>query len=134
MPPWLQRVRHDLIKRALWPARDLAALLAEGRAASAADAAALRAGLFDLRDPEGAACDAAALLARLRAEAPPQLAAALRDPLDALAAAIAAAQSALEVCVPEARPPAPPDPRALGRALAAVLELDRRFAALAAAA
>ena len=81
MPPWLQRVRHDLIKRALWPARDLAALLSEGGAA-----------------------------------------------------AVAAAQAAVGACVPEARPPAPPDPRALGRALAAVLELDRRFAALAAAA
>jgi hypothetical protein len=128
MDAWLQRLRHDLVKRALWPARDLRALLDQGRGPAAADAAALRAGLFDLRDPEGNPCDAAALLARLREDAPPTL-----DPaaLEAFAAALAEAQAAVGACVPLPHPKRAPAREPLERAIAAVLSLEQRFATLA---
>jgi hypothetical protein len=95
MDPWLQRVRHDLVKRALWPARDLRALLAEGGAATPADRAALRAGLFDLRAPDGAPCDARALLGHLVDLAPEETLARLGPGLAAFEAAVGAAQAAV---------------------------------------
>ena len=70
MDPWLQRLRHDLVKRACWPARDLAALLAEGAAPTGRDVRALRAGLLDLRGPAGEPVEARALLASLSDDAP----------------------------------------------------------------
>src|SRR3954471_9484088 len=63
MDPWLRRVRHDLVKRAVWPARDL-------RECGQMDLEALRRGLRELRDDAGAPIDAAALWSRLRSEAP----------------------------------------------------------------
>jgi hypothetical protein len=84
MDPWLRRVRHDLVKRAVWPARDL-------RDSGQTDLEALRRGLRDLSDEAGAPIDAAALWSRLRADAPgvPQRA------LDAFGEAVAAADRAL---------------------------------------
>ena len=127
MDPWLQQLRHDLVKRALWPARDLKALLDQGRPPSAADASALRAGLFDQRGPDGEACDAAGLFARLRESAPKPLSPAL---LDQFAHALAEAQAAVAACV-SPHPKRPPEKEALQRALAAVLSLDDRFLELA---
>jgi hypothetical protein len=63
MHPWLTALRHDLVKRALWPARDL-------RETGGRDPAALRRGLFDLVDAEGAPVTAEALFARLRTSSP----------------------------------------------------------------
>ncbi len=47
MHPWLLALRHDLVKRAVWPARDL-------RDTGGRDRAALRRGLTQLTDAEGA--------------------------------------------------------------------------------
>jgi hypothetical protein len=94
MDPWLQQLRHDLVKRALWPARDLRATLAEGGSATPADLAALRAGLFDLRAPDGAPCDALTLLGHLKELAPEELLLRLGQRLAAFEAAVAAAQEA----------------------------------------
>ena len=63
MHPWLKTLRHDLVKRAVWPARDL-------RETGGRDVAALRRGLFDLTDDEGRPVDALALWKQLRAQAP----------------------------------------------------------------
>jgi hypothetical protein len=63
MHPWLSALRHDLLKRALWPARDL-------RDQGARDAAALRRGLTQLSDAEGAPITAEALFAQMRRDAP----------------------------------------------------------------
>ena len=124
MDPWLQRVRHDLVKRALWPARDLRALLAEGGAAAPADLAALRAGLFDLRAPDGAPCDALALLGHLRDLAPEETLARLEPGLRAFAAAVEAAQAAVGALGSR---------QATLAALEALFEVERRFEALAGA-
>ena len=116
--PWLQRLRHDLVKRALWPARDLRATLAEGGSATPADLVALRAGLFDLRAPDGAPCDALALLSCLRDLAPEETLARLAPGLLALEAAVREAQQVA------ARGELQP-------LLAALFEVERRFEALA---
>src|SRR5258708_3556955 len=106
MHPWLQTVRHDLVKRAVWPARDLREL--GGR-----DVDALRRGLTELTDAEGARVTAIALWQRLRAGAPAGCAKAC----DAFETALQTASSSLD------RPwPAPLD---------AVLALEDAFAALA---
>jgi hypothetical protein len=63
MHPWLKAVRHDLVKRVVWPARDL-------RDLGGQDLAALRRGLTQLTDAEGAPISAQALWERLRADAP----------------------------------------------------------------
>src|SRR5512132_255697 len=63
MHPWLRAVRHDLVKRAVWAARDL-------RDSGERDVAALRRGLFELGDAEGGPISAVDLFARLRARAP----------------------------------------------------------------
>ena len=117
--PWLRRLRHDLVKRALWPARDLRAALAEGGVATPADLTALRAGLLELRAPDGAACDALTLLGHLRDLAPDETLARLQPGLAAFEAAVGAAQAvALE------------QQRDASKLLAALAELERRFDAL----
>jgi hypothetical protein len=63
MHPWLRALRHDLVKRAVWPARDL-------RDSGEVDVAALRRGLMELRDAEGAPISAIALFDRMRKAAP----------------------------------------------------------------
>ena len=108
----LCRLRHDLVKRVLWPARDL---LDSGAAPTAADAAALRAGLHDLVAPDGAPATARELWRRFRAEAPTAVPAAA---LDAFERALEAAATAVDT-----RPPA--------EAAKAVLEVEPAFQELA---
>jgi len=114
MHPWLQRLRHDLLKRAVWPARDLAELLESGRPASPRDLQALRDGLFGLRADDGSACDARALFARLRESAPAELPAA---GLERFAAGLDEAMGAVSA-------------DSLPAALGAVLRLEALFEAL----
>jgi hypothetical protein len=105
MHPWLRTLRHDLVKRAVWPARDL-------RDSGGNDPAALRRGLFELTDPEGAPISAQDLFQRMRAEAPCS-----SQACDAFAQALSGAVAALE------QPwPAPLD---------AILAREDAFAALA---
>jgi hypothetical protein len=106
MHPWLQTLRHDLVKRAVWPARDL-------RDSGARDAAALRRGLTELTDESGEKIAAIALWDRLRADAPAGSAAACAE----FDAALQRATAALD------------GPWA--DALAAVLALEDAFAELA---
>ena len=82
MDPWLSRLRHDLVKRAVWAARDRREATREP---SAADALELRAGLFELRDGEGRIVSARELWEELRRQAPPVPPAAL----DSFGAAVA---------------------------------------------
>jgi hypothetical protein len=106
MHPWLQALRHDLVKRAVWPARDL-------RDTGGRDVAALRRGLMELTDAVGAPVTALVLWERLRAGAPAGCAVSCA----AFGAALRGAVAALD------RPwPAP---------LEAVLALEDAFAALA---
>lgn len=63
MHPWLRELHHDLVKRVLWPARDQRDL--GGR-----DVQALRRGLTELADAEGAPATAEELWRSLRAQAP----------------------------------------------------------------
>jgi hypothetical protein len=79
---WLARVRHDLLKPLLWPARDRREV---GGAAAAGE---LEPSLID---EEGRAITAPALWTALRADAPPGLA--LEDFEAALTSALAAARS-----------------------------------------
>lgn len=104
MHPWLRAVRHDLVKRAVWAARDL-------RDSGGRDVAALRRGLFELVDAEGGPVSATALFGRMRAAAPPGAA------CEAFAGALQHAVSSLE-----SPWPAP---------LVAVLGLEDAFDALA---
>src|SRR5512140_1405899 len=92
---WLSRLRHDLVKRVLWPARDL---LDSGVSPTAAEAAALRAGLVDLVAPDGSPATARDLWRRFRADAPTGVPAAV---LDAFEQALEAAAAAVD-----SRPPA----------------------------
>src|SRR5256885_13810844 len=101
MDTWARRLRHDIVKRAVWAARDLRS---PGDAPSEADVAALRRGLYDLRDEEGAAVTARPLWERMRREAPrntPELerfSEAIEEPheaVDPLPAGFQAAVSAL---------------------------------------
>ena len=79
---WLARVRHDLVKRLLWAARDRRDLGGPPRPGE------LVATLFD---EEGRPCTAATLWAALRADAPGTAGAALDAFGRALDAAVAAA-------------------------------------------
>jgi hypothetical protein len=106
MHPWLKALRHDLLKRAVWPARDL-------RDMGGRDVASLRRGLYELTDPEGASVSAEALWARMRSDAPKGCARAC----DAFEKALRHAVGALE-----APWPAPLD---------AILALETAFADLA---
>jgi hypothetical protein len=86
--PWLARLRHDLVKRLLWPARDrreLGGVPAPGELVPS------------LIDGEGRPVTAAALWASLRAEAPPGLAPAALDAFDAALARAATAATAGDV-------------------------------------
>jgi hypothetical protein len=104
MHSWLAIVRHDLLKRAVWSARDLAALRQR-------DLQALQQGLLNLTDDEGNDITALQLFARLRETAPKGAA------LDGFEAALRSAVAALD------QPwPAP---------LRAVLALEPAFEALA---
>jgi hypothetical protein len=105
MHPWLRALRHDLVKRAVWPARDL-------RDSGERDAEALRRGLMQLCDAEGRPITAEALFERMRQGAPCPTPA-----CDAFAAALQTAVSALDLPWP-----AP---------LAAVLALEDAFSTLA---
>lgn len=105
MHPWLASLRHDLVKRALWPARDL-------RDSGGRDVAALRRGLFELTDARGAPVPAVQLWQRRRAESPCSPAA-----CDAFEGALVRAVKALELPWPEP--------------LQAVLALESAFQALA---
>jgi|WetSurMetagenome_2_1015567.scaffolds.fasta_scaffold1003961_1 hypothetical protein len=110
--PWVSRLRHDLVKRALWPARDL---LDAGVPPTAAEAAALRAGLHDLIAPDGSPATARELWRRFRADAPATVPAAA---LDAFEQALEDAATAVD-----SRPPA--------EAAQVVLRLEPAFQDLA---
>lgn len=101
---WLARVRHDLVKRLLWPARDRRDL---GGAPHPGEL------VPNLIDDEGGAVTASALWAVLRGDAP---AAAPPAVLDAFGAAVAATDAA-----------------ARAGDVAGVLKLNDAFAALASA-
>ncbi len=117
MHPWLSRLRHDLLKRALWPARDISELLESARSPTPRDLQALREGLFALCAEDGSRCDARALFAELRTSAPAALSAASLDQFaHALEEAMAAASA----------------PHPLAPALGKVLRLEALFAALTA--
>ena len=105
MHPWLRALRHDLVKRAVWPARDL-------RDSGEQDVSALRRGLMHLADAEGAPISAQALFARMRPASPCPPSA-----CDAFAGALQAAVTAMDLPWP-----AP---------LAAVLALEDAFSDLA---
>lgn len=79
---WLARVRHDLCKRLLWPARDRRDL-----------GGAVRPGelVVALTDDEGRAATAVELWQGLRAAAPPAVPAAALEAFGAAVAAVAAA-------------------------------------------
>lgn len=81
---WLARVRHDLLKPLLWPARDRREM---------GGAPAPRELVPALIDGEGRPVTAAASWAALRAEAPPALS---RQALDAFDAALSRALSAAD--------------------------------------
>lgn len=87
MDAWLARLRHDLVKYAVWRARDLDEA---GAAPSPGDLGALRRSLFELRDHEGQSASATGLFCRMREEidAPPGL-------LDAFAKTLKEAESAV---------------------------------------
>src|SRR5882672_2966294 len=63
MHPWLAALRHDLVKRALWPARDL-------RDSGGRDLSALRRGLLELTDADGAPIGALELWTRVKPLSP----------------------------------------------------------------
>jgi hypothetical protein len=113
---WLSRVRHDLVKRAVWPARDLRDA---AREPNAADIAELRRGLFELRDGGGHPVTARELWQRLCTEAPVIAPAAL----DSFAAALATAER--DVANLAVHPDAWRD------AVDAVLRIETAFATLA---
>src|SRR5947209_8322803 len=117
MHPWLRRLQHDLVKRAVWPARDLRDKTA---APSAADLRALRSGLHDLIDAEGKPIDARSLWEQLRELAPADAPLAA---LDRFGAALAAAQT--EVASLDG------DPGRCGGALQALLAVEAAFDGLA---
>lgn len=105
MHPWLRALRHDLVKRAVWPARDL-------RDSGEKDVEALRRGLMQLSDAEGAPITAERLFERMRKDAPCPRAA-----CDLFGEALQAAVTALDLPWP-----AP---------LLAVLALEDAFSVLA---
>jgi hypothetical protein len=101
MHPWLAAVRHDLLKRVLWPARD------------GGDLADLKRGMRELIDDEGRPVTAVALFEKLRENAPAHA----RLACDEFARALQKAEDALD-----SRWPGPRDQ---------ILALDPAFAALA---
>jgi hypothetical protein len=116
MHPWLSRLRHDLVKRAVWAARDLRDA---SREPGEGDLQQLRRGLFDLRDDDGRVSTAGALWERLRAAAP-----ALPPPvLDAFGAAVQRAEQAVSGVAA--------NPQTWPAVLDAVLHIEQAFADLA---
>lgn len=91
MHPWLRLLRHDLLKRAVWPARDL-------RETGERDLVALQRGLGELLDAEGRRVTALELWAALRRDAPPE---ASRAALDAFERALSAAAASLQLPWPQ---------------------------------
>ena len=81
---WLARLRHDLVKRLLWPARDRREM---------GGAPGPRELVPDLIDAEGRPIDAASLWQSLRADAPGGL---TGESLDAFGAALARTLAAAE--------------------------------------
>jgi hypothetical protein len=80
---WLRRLRHDLVKRLVWPARDRRDM---GGTPLPGELCA------KLIDDEGSPATAAAVWTALKAEAPEPQHAALSDFEDALGATLAAAE------------------------------------------
>ena len=105
-------MRHDIVKRAVWAARDLRSL---GGAPSEADVAALRRGLYDLRDEEGAPVTARSLWERMRREAPRNT-----PELERFSEAIEEAHEAVDSL-----------PAGFEAAVSALLRIEERFEALA---
>ncbi|MFL5399088.1 MAG: hypothetical protein ACJ79P_14410 [Myxococcales bacterium] len=112
MHPWARRLRHDIVKRAVWAARDLRSL--EGPPAPA-DVAALRRGLYDLRDEEGAPATARSLWERMRADAPRNI-----PELDDFSKALEQAHKAVDAL-----------PGGFAEAILALLQIEERFEELA---
>ena len=83
MHPWLRLLRHDLLKRAVWPARDL-------RETGGRDLAALQRGLGELLDAEGRIVPALELWTALRRDAPPEASGAALDAFERTLTAAAA--------------------------------------------
>jgi hypothetical protein len=110
--PWARRLRHDIVKRAVWPARDLRSF--EG-APTPADVAALRRGLYDLRDEEGASVTARSLWERMRAEAPGNT-----PEIGRFSAALEEAYQAVDTL-----------PGGFSNAILALLQIEERFEELA---
>jgi hypothetical protein len=81
--PWQRRLRHDLVKRLVWPARDRRDM---GGAPLPGEL------LAKLSDDEGRPATAATVWAALQAEAPEPQQAALAEFERALAASLAAAE------------------------------------------
>lgn len=121
MHPWLARLRHDLLKHALWCARDLRDC---GRAAgplNRADLQALRRSLLELLDSEGRPLTAMQLWRELRADSCARPAA-----LDAFEAAVGRAEAAVRASTDAAS-----DETGGQAALTAVLALESAFLLLA---
>lgn len=124
MHPILARIRHDLLKHALWCARDLRGI----ERPLGSDLRALRRSLLELPDEEGRPVPARALLSGLRvAIDPPADAPDVRAALDAFARAVGEAEDAARALDPER-----PEAKELSSALSAVLALEPAFAALSA--
>lgn len=118
MHPWLARLRHDLLKHALWCARDLRDCAGASGSLKPADLQALRRSLLELPDSEGRPTTAAQLWRELRADSDARPAA-----LDAFEAAVLRAEAAARASATDGSG---------GRAaLAAVLDLESAFLLLA---
>lgn len=115
MDRWLARVRHDLLKPAVWRARDLREL---GTTPGDDDRAALRRGLLELRDDEGRPVTASELWRLLRREVERDLAERRGGALADFGRAVDEAEAAVQNLP-------------VAKALAAVLRLEPAFAALA---
>ena len=112
MDPWARRLHHDIVKRAAWVARDLRSL---GGRPSESDVQALRRGLHDLRDEEGATVTARSLWERMRREAPRNT-----PELERFSEAIEEAHAAVDAL-----------PADFGAAISALLRIEERFQELA---
>lgn len=125
MNPWLSRLRHDLLKPALWCVRDLrdSGRLDDAAPLDAADRRALRRSLLELYDSEGRRVTAVVLWRELRADSD-----AAAATLDAFETAVVAAEAAAVADAAAGSPEAVRRPSAL---LAAVLHLESAFLLLA---
>jgi len=112
MDPWARRLHHDIVKRAVWVARDLRS---QGGTPSERDVQALRRGLNDLRNEEGAAVTARSLWERMRREAPRNT-----PELERFSEALEQAHAAVDAL-----------PANFGVAISALLRIEERFQELA---